>query len=169
MRTIILIALVFSAVACSNNTEHSTNPIQSPSVNDQGDSVKWFYYAYTHKGKALFEKDGRKYDFSPVECNVNIEQTDNSNDTLIYKINLHKEGFTYVHIYDGLMVYGFKTIKGAFIPLTGMVKLDHFDNLDFVREDNKKTTAAFAVFIKNADTSKLSKWLLGEARRRNIL
>jgi len=169
MRTTILLALLFLVIACSSNSKPSTSHVQSANVGGQGDGVKWFCYAYTYKGKALFERDGRKYDFSPTECNINVEQVDNSNDTLIYKINLYKDGFNYIRIYDGLMVYGFKYFKGAFMPLTGMVRLDHFDNLKFVREDNKKTDAAFAAFIKKADTSKLSQWLLAEARRRNVL
>lgn len=169
MRTTILIAFVFLVIACSNNTEPSSTHIQSAKISGQSDSVTWFYYAYIYKGKALFEKDGRKYDFSPTECNVNVEQVGKSNDTLTYKINLYKQGFNYIHIYDGLMVYGFKYLNGIFIPLTGMIRLNHFDNLDFVREDNKKTDASFEGFIKNVDTSKLSQWLLAEARRRKVL
>jgi hypothetical protein len=167
MRTIFSVAFFFLVASCSDNNKTSAS--QSNLHDAKLDSAKWLYYAYTYNGKVLFEKNNQKHSFSPVECDVSVEEQSNHNDTLVYKLNFSKKDFNYSHIYDGLMVYGFKYFNGTFVPLTGMVKLDHFDNIDFAKQDNNKTDSAFAAYIKETDQSKLSNWVVNEAKRRNIL
>jgi hypothetical protein len=170
MRAITLISLLFLILACSNDNKTSTNPTRNVAiVNSQVDSVKWLFYAYTCNGKARFVKDSLIYNFNPTECDVNLKVGSNRNDTLIYELSYSKANLEYKHIYDGLMVYGFMHVKGVFVPLTGMVHLDNFESLDFVRNDNDETDSVFTVLLKKADTSKLSAWLLTEARKRNVL
>ena len=161
---ILLVTLLFVFESCVDNYKSSAN--QGGLNNAQLDSAKWLYYAYTYNGKVLFEKNNQKYSFNPIECDVSVAEQSYQNDTLIYRLNYSKEGFNFLRIYDGLMVYGFKHLNGAFVPLTGMVKLDHFDDMQIVKQDNNKTDTAFTSYIKKIDQSKLSSWVENEAKRR---
>lgn len=134
----------------------------------QADSAKWLFFAYTYKSKALFKKNGKVYEFEPTTCEIDITNFNENDAIKIYRIVYKKSGFEYEHIYDGLMIYGFKYNKGVFIPLTGPVKIDGFDNLEVVRIDNGKTDSAFSSYLKSADKNKLSNWIIYESKRRNV-
>lgn len=167
MKRIILFLMLSIILGCNSTTNPSTS-LEENNTARRMDSLKWFFYAYTHEGKAVFEKDGKVYEFAPTECEIRIDRISNRNDTVFYLMNFYKEGYNYKKVYDGLMVNGFAYINGAFKPLTGMIKFDNFDNTTYLKIDNRRTDSIFKAFLRTRDSSKLSNWLNIEVRKRNV-
>ncbi|TMI63526.1 MAG: hypothetical protein E6H07_12145 [Bacteroidetes bacterium] len=166
---ILFLLLITFLIGCNNNSETKVI-LEANSVNPQRiDSIKWFYYAYSYNGLALFKKGQETYSFQPISCNVLIDTLIiRNNDSLEVRLSLHKEGYNYSHLSENLNYYGLLYINSAAIPLTGNVILDHFDDPSFVKKDNQITDSLFRKALETTDTSMLSSWLFNEAKKRGI-
>jgi hypothetical protein len=155
-------------LSCNTHSNSSQDLNQTYKDGKHLDSLKWFFYAYTYEGKALFKKDGKVYEFYPTECEIKVNNENILGDSIIYNLSYYKKGYTYQYIYEGLIVNGFVYNNGIYNPLTGMVKLDNFENLDYVKADNIKTDSIFKSFLRSADSGKLFHWLFSEAKKRRV-
>lgn len=168
--TLILFCCAVIFFGCNNQHDRFQSKKQLLIENDKlEDSLRWFFYAYVHKGKALFEKNKTIIEIDPTSCEINIDSKESKSDSISYQLSLIKGGYKYKYIYEGLMVYGFVYTKGVFFPLTDMIRLDSLENYSSIKSDNKKTDSIFKSFLKEVPSSKLSPWLLAEAKKRGVI
>lgn len=168
MKNILLIAIVcLFSIGCNNKQNGKNVEVREDMERIQYNSI-WSFYSYIFKSKALFDQNGVIIRFRPVECDIKIKDVVAQKDTLIYIFELEKNGYSYKKVYEGLPVNGIKYFDSTYVPLTGMIKLDNFEKPGFVKEDNLKTDLEFRTYLKNNDTTKISKWLLIEGRKRRV-
>jgi hypothetical protein len=134
------------------------------------DSLKWLFYAYEFNGTALFKKDQRSYNFKPTECAIRDDTLFSlSNDSVEIHLSFYKEGYSFSHVYEGFNFYGFLYGNSVAKPLSGNIVFDNFDDPIFLKNDNRTTDSVFREYLKATDSSKLSSWLLKEAKKRGVL
>ena len=164
-----VVCLVF-LYACSNNRSKTTNITAiDTNLNKQTDSLKWLFYAYTHKGKALLIRDQKVYEFNPIECDVQVVKEFAHNDSLFCLLGYYKEKYRYLYIREGFKTEGFIYFNGIAKPITGMLVYDNFEDPKYLKKNNVTIDSIFNIFLKECDTSKISSWLLHEAKRRRII
>jgi hypothetical protein len=161
--------LLITIISCNNNEKVLKHPLQSNGMDMHIDSLKWLFYAYSFNGVALFGKNQKNYSFNPAECDIKIDNLKTgSNDSLTVNFSFYREGYKYFHVYEGMNIYGFSCYNNITRPLTGMIVLDSIDNISYIKTLNYKLDSSFRIFLKSADTSRLSNWLFKEAKRRNV-
>lgn len=166
MKILFCITIIF--FACSNNEQKNHDHENFSGKATIIDSVKWSFYAYTYQSKVLFKNADKNITLNALECDVVI--TKSEHDSSVYLAKYKKDGFEYNHIYEGLMIYGFKYEQGVFTPLTGMVKLDEFDKLEYGKNDNFTTSQNFQKFMQEnkAAQNNISNWLKTEAKQKGF-
>jgi hypothetical protein len=165
MKQIGIIAVLISVLSFSSCSSNSKN-FSDINLDERTDSLKWLFYAYTYKGKVLFNKTQSEYD--PVECDANIENVIQKKGTLFCLLVYYKNGIRVSKIREGLNINGFTYFSGVAKPLTGALVFDDFEKLESLKKDNRVTDSTFMVYLKQIDTAKISYWLKNEARRRKV-
>jgi hypothetical protein len=169
MRKVSILIILLAAylfIACKNN---KVSDVEDLSRQLKQDSVLWYFYAYTFKSKVGFsEANGQKILLPAVQCDVSIDSIREDSGFSEYLISYKKEGYQFYHIYDGLMIYGFKEKDGIFYPITGMIRLDSFDNSSYAQKDNKSVDSIFTEYLKVLPNDSLSTWLKKEVAKRDI-
>lgn len=171
MKTKLLIFSAFFLTCCNSQKDVSQKKMKQPEQEENKerlDSAKWYFYAYNFEGTGLFKKNGEVSEFKPSECEAQIMNVSKKEDSTFYNIELHKEGYKFLYIKDGFTSSGFYYHDGVFTPETGMIRLDNFDNSEYVRKNNLKVDSIFKAFLKRADTSKIFNWLKIESKKRKI-
>ena len=161
-----IILIIFFACSYNKQKKHVYKNFNENAIIT--DSIKWFFYAYTYQSKVSFKNRDRNVTVNSIECDAVV--TKSEYDSSVYLVKCKKEDLEYNHIYEGIMIYGFKYNRGVFIPLTGMVKLDGFDKWEYVKNDNVITGGKFKKFMQENrfDQIHLSQWLKVEAKQKRF-
>jgi hypothetical protein len=167
MRFIIIITGLICTLCLSNCTSNnSPSATDNYELNKRTDSLKWLFYAYTFQGKVIFQEGAKEYE--SINCEVNVDTIIRQGDSLLFLLSYFKDGVKSNHIREGMNLSGFAYYFGAAKPLTGMLVFDEFDNIEYLKRDNYKTDSMFRFFLREADTSQASSWLLNEANKRRV-
>lgn len=174
IKSINFVTFFISLLICSCNTQQNKTVDENQSyklktLSDiEVDSLKWYFYAYSYDCDVLFKGGNEPISFKSFQCDIKIECEQIDDDTLFAKCIFIKDSLNGIKIYNCISIDRALYYKGVFKPLTGHLVVEGFQDPIQLRQDNNETIEKFKYFLKMADTSLLSPWLMENMKEDNL-